>query len=208
MVDGPHRPERPVNRRPISIDRAARHRARALVPRLAAGRADGSVPMLLTGMAVAAALVHPVLGLAVAMSPGVLLVARARAARRTHERSLVATMPDVIDLFRVAAGAGATVHESVVEVATVTSGAVGDALSMVVRRTSRGERLTAALSSLVDDLGDPARPLVAALVSHRRHWRSTKSYPPKRISISLGRCINFRKRPSKSVSPGRLILSV
>jgi tight adherence protein C len=124
--------------------------------------------MLLAGMAVAAALVHPVLGLAVAMSPGVLLVARKRAARRIHERSLVATMPDVIDLFRVAAGAGATVHEAVVEVAAVTSGPVGRALAMVVRCTSRGERLSAALSMLVDDLGDPVRPLVAALVSCER----------------------------------------
>ena len=39
---------------------------------------------------------------------------------------------------------------------------------MVVRRTSRGERLTTALSLLLDDLGEPARPLVAALVSCER----------------------------------------
>jgi tight adherence protein C len=77
-------------------------------------------------------------------------------------------MPEVIDLFRVAADAGATVHESVVEVAAVSSGPARDALSSVVRRTSRGERLTTALSQLLDDLGEPARPLVAALVSCER----------------------------------------
>jgi len=168
MVDGPHRSERPVIRPPSSIKRVARRRARALLSPVAGARAGASAPLLVAGLVVAATLVHPVLGLALAVSPGVLLVVRARGARRGHARSLVTTMPDVIDLFRVAAGAGATVHESVVEVAAVSSGPIRDALSMVVRRTSRGERLTTALSLLLDDLGEPARPLVAALVSCER----------------------------------------
>lgn len=155
-------------RRPTSIDRVARRRARALLPPAAPARVRAWVPLLVAGLAGAATLVHPVLGLALAVSPGGLLVLRERGARRDRVRSLVGSMPDVIDLFRVAAGAGATVHEAVVEVAAVSSGPIRDALSMVVRRTSRGERLTMALSVLVDDLGEPVRPLVAALVSCER----------------------------------------
>jgi pilus assembly protein TadC len=194
-------------RRRISIDRVARRRARSLLPPVAPTRANASapVPMLIAGLAVAAALVHPVLGLAVAISPGVLLALRARSARRAHARSLVATMPDVIDLFRVAAGAGATVHESVVEVAAVSSGPIRNALSMVVRRTSRGDRLTAALPFLVDALGEPARPLVATLVSCERDGAAL-SVPLERAAIVAR---DVRRRGAEAAAhrvPVRLVL--
>ena len=59
-------------------------------------------------LAGAAAVVHPVLGLTAGGLPLGLHVWTRRRERRAAEAALVAEFPDLVDLFRVAAGAGLT----------------------------------------------------------------------------------------------------
>jgi tight adherence protein C len=142
----------------------------------ASDRKVGEVVLLVT----AGSIVHPLVGVTAA----VLLVAwrvhaRRRATRRAAEH-LLDDLPDVVDLFRVAAGGGLTVHHAVAAVAAVADGPIGSALAEVQRRVSIGERLVDALP-LLSHLGDPARPLASALISAERDG-SPLSRPLERVA--------------------------
>jgi tight adherence protein C len=192
-------------RRPIATARHAKRRARALVSTPGRAPSESGGQLVIAGLAVAATLVHPLLGLGVAMAPGVVLHLRARRERRDHAAAVVTAMPEVIDLFRVAAGSGATVYESVVEVSSVGAGPVTDVLATVVRRTSRGERLAVSLPLIVDELGDAARPLVAALVSCERD--GTELSGPLERAAFVAR--DVRRREAETAArqvPVRLVL--
>jgi tight adherence protein C len=112
--------------------------------------------------------VHPAIGLAAGGLPLGIHVWRRRQSRRAADAAFVAELPDVVDLFRVAAGAGLTVHHAIEAVRGVSVGPVAQALGAVHRRVSFGDRLTDALPELARDLGEPTRPLVAALISAER----------------------------------------
>ena len=114
------------------------------------------------------AVVHPGLGLIAGLLPLGLHVWRRRRAGRAAEAALVAELPDLVDLFRVAAGAGLTVHHAIEAVRGVSVGSVAQALGAVHRRVAYGERLTDALPDLAGALGETTRPLVAALISAER----------------------------------------
>ena len=114
------------------------------------------------------AVVHPALGLVAGGLPLGLHMWRRRRERRAAEAGLIAEVPDLVDLFRVAAGAGLTVHHAIEAVRGVSVGPVALALGTVRRRVAYGERLSDALPELAGALGEPTRPLVAALVSAER----------------------------------------
>jgi pilus assembly protein TadC len=164
---GVSRTDRP---RPLSVWEAVDfvgHRLRRWFRRpsdVAADRRAGLA--LLFGGSVA--LVHPVLGLFTGGLPFAIHFWQRHRRRRAADAAFVAELPDVVDLFRVAAGAGLTVHHAIEAVRGVSAGSVSQALGAVHRRVSFGERLADALPELVDDLGEPMRPLVAALVSAER----------------------------------------
>jgi tight adherence protein C len=157
---------------PRVVDRVAALVARVggVARRLAGRRPDADADRRVGGALVLAAvgtLVHPAVGLAGAVAPSaVRVLARRRAARRADDR-LLDDLPDVVDLFGVAAGGGLTVHHAVGAVARVVDGPVGTTLGEVQRRVSMGVRLADALT-LLGHLGAPARPLMAALVSAER----------------------------------------
>jgi pilus assembly protein TadC len=111
------------------------------------------------------------LRLATSTVAGALQLAGRRRRLRAQRSALVDDLPDVVDLFRVAAGGGLTVHLSIEAVARVVDGPTRAALDEVRRRVSLGERLVDALAG-VAELGEPARPLVAALVSAERDGAS------------------------------------
>ena len=141
--------------------------------RRAAGRPPDPAADLPAGLALVVAVLA-----AVAVSPVVAIPAaalclavpalRRRAARRSHERTVRAAVPDTVDLFRLAVVAGLSVHQAVAAVAPRAPAPVGAALDEVVRRVALGERLGDALDAL-SVLGDPALPLAAGLRGAARH---------------------------------------
>jgi tight adherence protein C len=138
-----------------------------------AGRPDDPTAAATTGAAVVLGLVGafvagpPVAVLVVAMVAGGPAL-RARGARRRAERDVRRALPDVVDLFRLAAGAGMSVHQAVAVVAERAPEPVGPALRSAARRAGMGERLGDSLEAL-DVLGDAVRPLRAALTSAARY---------------------------------------
>ena len=94
--------------------------------------------------------------------------ARARRRRRAREE-IDAALPDVIDLLVVAIGAGLTPTLAVRHLATLAPSPFAAAFAEVERRVDRGQRVADALDALVERLGDPARPLVAAVGGAERY---------------------------------------
>ena len=90
---------------------------------------------------------------------------------RLRRGAVRAVLPDVVDLFRLAVGAGLSVHQTIDVVAPRAAEPFGSALDGVRRQVALGVRLGDALDEVGDvgDLGDEARPLVAALVGAARY---------------------------------------
>ncbi len=131
-----------------------------------AGRARRLGQTLLVGLAAGA--LHPLLVVPVAAVAwaGPALTERTR--RRRRAAQVVAETPDLVELFRLAVGAGLTVHLAVEAVAPRAHGVTGEALARVPARVAVGERLADSLAA-VADCGDGVRPLVAALVASERY---------------------------------------
>lgn len=141
--------------------------------RRAAGRPTDPAADLRAGTALlvalaAAVVVSPVVA-PLAAAPCLAVPAlRRRSDRQARERAVRAAVPDTVDLFRLAVGAGLSVHQAVEAVAVRAPAPVGTALDEVVRRVHLGERLGDALDALAV-LGDPALPLAAGLRGAARH---------------------------------------
>ena len=114
------------------------------------------------------AVLGPIPGALVAV--GIVAVFQALARRAPHrtEDAVRAALPDVVDLFRLAVGAGLSIHQSVEVVAVCAPDPIGPALREVRRQVALGVRLSDALQGL-HALGDPARPLVSALLGAARY---------------------------------------
>ena len=117
---------------------------------------------------VLAALVHPLLALPSALVAWMAPVWSDHRSRRRREAQVTAEAPDLIELFRLAVGAGLTVHLAVVAVAARSRGVTGEALAQVPARVGVGERLADALER-VAECGEGVRPLVTALVASERY---------------------------------------
>ena len=90
--------------------------------------------------------------------------------RAGRERDPVAAeTADTIDLFVLALGAGLNLRLAVEAVARRTPPAWAAALTDVVDRVERGQRVTDALDGVPDHLGPAARPLVRALTGAERY---------------------------------------
>lgn len=111
--------------------------------------------------------VAPVAGAAVWVAPAV----SRRRARRRHEAAVVRDLPEVVDLFLLAVGAGLTVPLAVEAVARRHTGPIARELRRAGDEAALGRRLADAL----DDLptrpggGEAVRPLTAALVASERY---------------------------------------
>lgn len=122
---------------------------------------------LLMGTALAL-LAGPVVGVATAV--GSIAASwwweRRRPLRR--EAEVRAVLPDVVDLFRLAVGAGLSLHQAIEVVAPRAPEPVGGVLQDVRRQVGLGVRLGDALVVL-EDLGDSARSLQSALTAAARY---------------------------------------
>lgn len=93
-------------------------------------------------------------------------------ARRRRSKDLdrvVDELPEVVDLFVLAAGSGLNVALAVQAVARFASGRLGVALAEVEQVRLRGGRLADALDRLPQVVGEPVRPLAVALAAAERY---------------------------------------
>lgn len=142
--------------------------ARRLADLLRAGAAWGRrhrVPTFVGGASML--LVGPVVLLAVVPLP-VLAWWRSRRLAQREEQAIVDELPDVVDLLRLAVGAGCTVHLAVEAVARHAGGRTAGHLTTVLERTRRGARLGDALAILRSEVR-PLAPVLDALISADRY---------------------------------------
>jgi len=93
---------------------------------------------------------------------------RARRHDRRRLAALAADLPDVVDLFVLAVGAGLTVALAVATVSRRASGPLGAELCQVCDDVALGRRLAEALDDVPRRCGEAVRPLTAALVASER----------------------------------------
>jgi tight adherence protein C len=152
----------------LPVVEAGGRRLRRLVGRPPEPSADRRAGVA-TVVAVASALVvSPVVAVPVAASTWAVPAVRARGRRRAREREVRTALPDTVDLFRLAVGAGLSVHQAVDAVALHAPPPVDASLAETRRRVEMGARLGDAFDAL-DELGDPALPLAAALRGAARY---------------------------------------
>jgi tight adherence protein C len=96
-------------------------------------------------------------------------VVRRRRARKRDAAAVVAELPDVVDLFALAVGAGRTGTRALAAVASRAPPAWRPALEHATGRVSSGDRLGDALAGLTTALGEAARPLATALAASARY---------------------------------------
>jgi tight adherence protein C len=94
---------------------------------------------------------------------------RARRDERRRLAALAADLPDVVDLFVLAVGAGLTVALAVATVSRRAGGPLGAELRQVCDDVAVGRRLAEALEDVPFRAGEAVRPLVAALVASERY---------------------------------------
>ncbi|MGH9183314.1 MAG: type II secretion system F family protein, partial [Acidimicrobiales bacterium] len=92
-----------------------------------------------------------------------------RRARHSHDTAVRAQLPEVVDLFALAVGAGLTVPLAVAAVARRARAPLAAELARVVDDVRLGRRWGEALEELPRRAGEPVRPLVAALVTSERY---------------------------------------
>lgn len=121
------------------------------------------------GLAVILAMIWPPFALlpiavrALARRWGPLRQARADRARIT------ASLPDATDLLLVAIHAGLTPELALKRLLTYLDGPLHRSVEQVFAQLDGGERFGDALDALIEGLGEPARPLVAALAGSERY---------------------------------------
>ena len=98
-------------------------------------------------------------------------IIRARARRRRREARVLDEVPEVVDLVRLAIGAGLNVRLALHAVAQHGDGLIVDELRRVDVRIERGDRVADVLADLAshDVLGEPVRPLLDALLATERY---------------------------------------
>jgi len=123
-----------------------------------------------TVLAGAAALVLPIpmmaVGIAGAMARPVL---SARRAARAREDAIVRSLPELVDLFSLAVGAGLTVPLAVDAVVRRSDGPLVEELRAALGEVALGRRLADALADVPARTSETVRPLVGALVASDRY---------------------------------------
>lgn len=107
---------------------------------------------------------HPFVGSALAVGATIVPVLRLRSQRAASEGARQRSIPELVDLFRLAVGAGLSVHQILDVVLPRSPEVFAPTLTEVRRRVALGQRLGDALDAF-DELGESARPLAMALRS-------------------------------------------
>lgn len=129
------------------------------------GRGPSPALMIITGMLVlaVAAMVGPMVALAMSALVGIGRLRSARARRLTQQRARDAAVPDLVDLFRVAAVAGHPVGSCLRLVAPRAPAAVRPMLMSAQAQVDSGRPVAAVLNDLGHELGPLGPALTGAL---------------------------------------------
>lgn len=154
--------------------------ARELQPRLVAAPAAApqrdrqrawaalATAAALLAAAVAAAL-PPWSGVALAGAMAACAQLTERRKKRRAQERLASELPEIVDLLRIAVGAGLTVRAAVGAAARSRSGALSDAFSAAVAAAEAGGRFADALEDQVSQVGPAVRPLLSVLLATERY---------------------------------------
>jgi tight adherence protein C len=173
VVDATHHRHRPVTALPLAwaallLTGAWRARPPRRPRRAEPARVRWDAPTQV-GLALAALLLPlplvPVLLTVAWLGPPLL----ARRARHRHEHDVARSLPEVVDLFHLAVGAGLNVTLAVVAVARRATGPLASELAGALAEVALGRRLADALSDVPGRAGECVRPLVTALVASDRY---------------------------------------
>jgi tight adherence protein C len=156
------------------IQRPPPARALDLVPKRTVRAAWPSSPKavrLALGAAAAASafVVVPVLAPLAGLAAWAAPVWRARRRRREHAAAAGRVLPEVVDLFSVAVGAGLTVPLAVAAVGGRAPEPFASAFGSVTSAVACGRRCSDAIDEVVEVLGADARPLLDALRASERY---------------------------------------
>ena len=135
--------------------------------RLASGRRRHLV--LLATATTGAALVSPVLAVGMAALGWMWPRWRATAAARRHDLAAARELPEVVDLFLVASASGLNLPLALGAVGERGPPLLGAALRRTAADVADGARLADAIDAGLGPIGDPARPLAAALLGAARY---------------------------------------
>jgi tight adherence protein C len=128
-------------------------------------RRAGTAAVLVLATAPVLAAAAPLAGLVGWCWPTV----QVRRAERRRLAALAADLPDVVDLFVLAVGAGLTVPLAVATVSRRAAGPLGAELRRVCDDVAVGRRLSEALDDVPPRAGEAVRPLTTALVASERY---------------------------------------
>ena len=140
------------------------HASEGRRPSLRATRVAGPLVAAALGL-----LVAPPLAPLAAAAVWLLPTFRRRRGRRRSEAAVLRSLPEVVDLLVLAAGAGLTVPLAVTAVARRSTGPVAVELARVLDEVGLGRRLADALDDVPTRLGESVRPLVACLLASERY---------------------------------------
>lgn len=154
--------------------RPAPARVRSLSPGVPSTAMPSLSPVARRWLAAAAAGLASVLVLPVAAPVAVLLawgapVLRTRRRAGAGTAALLRSLPETVDLLRLAVGAGCNVPLAVAAVGRRGSGPVAAELAWVTAQVDGGRRCADALDVAAVRLGPVARPLLAALAASDRY---------------------------------------
>jgi tight adherence protein C len=121
------------------------------------------------GIAVLFSLLWPPLALAPIASAVLWKRWQPLAKARNDKAAVTASLPDATDLLLVAIHAGLTPELALRRLLPYLDGPLYEAVEMVFEGLTNGERFGDALDALINTLGEPARPLVAALTGSERY---------------------------------------
>jgi tight adherence protein C len=156
---------------------------------------------------VLAAAITPVLPLgapAAALAGWIWPALRSRGDERRRLAALAADVPDVVDLFVLAVGAGLTVPLAVATVARRAAGPLGAELRRVCDEVALGRRMADALDDVHGRAGEPVRPLVAALVASERYG-APLSVGLERLAVDVRRQRRRRAEEAARRIPVKLL---
>jgi tight adherence protein C len=154
-----HRRPGPSRVRALRPIRDPRRRPNPAATRLAVTAA------VTAGSALVLPIAAPVLGVAAWAVP----VLRQRRRRGGGAEAVRRSLPETIDLLRLAVGSGLNVPLAVGAVAEHGHGPAADALAWVAEQVRGGRRCADALDAAAARLGPPGRPLFAALAASDRY---------------------------------------
>ena len=121
---------------------------------------------MVVGLAVG--LVSPAAGAGAGIALWAALSDASRSTARRQEQQLVDEVPDLVELFRLAVGAGLTVHQAVAAV-SARSGGAGRRRPRPRPGPDRAGRPTGDALDRWAECGEPLRPLAAALAAAERY---------------------------------------